>query len=190
MKSAWKKWSIVGVSIATISVAGILYATLTPQENVASIPTPTAPNSAPTAVLASVWDRDIQPYTGTSEVTVYRSPSCGCCGEWVEHIERHGFRVKDIQTDDMEAIKAEQGLPTDLASCHTAIIDGYVLEGHIPARDIIALLNEKPDIAGIAVPGMPLGSPGMEAGDRKQDFAVLSFDDAGEIEVFQEHQGY
>ena len=190
MKSTWKKWSIVGVAIVTLGIAGGIYATSTPQRNVANTNVTTPENTAPTAIPVSVWDRNIQSYTGTSEVTVYRSPSCGCCGEWVKHLERHGFQVKDIQTDDMETIKAEQGLPSDLASCHTAVVDGYVLEGHIPASDVIALLNEKPDIAGIAVPGMPLGSPGMEAGDRKQDFAVLAFDDAGEVEVFQEHQGY
>jgi len=88
----------------------------------------------------------------------------------------------------MTAIKEKHSVPQDLASCHTAIVNGYVVEGHIPADDIKRLVKQKPDIAGIAVPGMPLGSPGMEAGERKESFAVLAFNRDGEFEVFQEYQ--
>ena len=80
-----------------------------------------------------------------TEMTVYRSPTCGCCGKWIEHVKQNGFKVKDIVSDDMQAIKEKQGLPDKLASCHTAIVDGYVVEGHVPAGDIQKMLDSKPD---------------------------------------------
>jgi hypothetical protein len=187
--SAWKKWSILLLGVAAVGVAGATYASFNPGEKVANSTPPHLEQPTP-VTLVSVWDQNIQPYTGSSELTVYRSPTCGCCGEWVKHMERHGFRVKDIQTQDMGVIKAEYGVPQDMASCHTVMIDGYVIEGHVPADDVKALLAQKPDVAGITVPGMPLGSPGMEAGDRKQDFMVMAFDEEGDVEVFQEHRGY
>jgi hypothetical protein len=139
---------------------------------------------------SSVWDAETQSYAGNKAITVYRSPSCGCCGEWIEHMEKHGFEVTEIKIDDLNAIKEKYNLPPQLESCHTAIIDGYVIEGHVPADDVKIFLQEKPNLAGLAVPGMPLGSPGMEAGDRKQPFDVMSFNKEGEIEVFQEHESY
>jgi hypothetical protein len=139
----------------------------------------------------SVWDKDTESYSGKREITVYRSPSCGCCGGWIEHMQKHGFKIKeDIKTDEMEAIKQKYNLPKDLGSCHTAIIDGYVMEGHIPADDIKRFLKQKPKFAGLAVPGMPLGTPGMESGNRKQPFTIVAFDKKGEVEVFQEYQNY
>ncbi|MEA5536704.1 DUF411 domain-containing protein [Crocosphaera sp. XPORK-15E] len=141
-------------------------------------------------ILASNWDRINESYNGNKEMTVYRSPSCGCCGIWVEHAEKHGFKIKDIKTDDMASIKQKYQITSDLESCHTAIIDGYVMEGHIPADDIKRFLKEKPNMIGLSVPGMPLGTPGMEAGDKKQPFAVFAFNKTGEVEVFQEHQTY
>ncbi|WGV24991.1 DUF411 domain-containing protein [Halotia branconii] len=139
----------------------------------------------------SIWDKETESYSGNREITVYRSPSCGCCGEWIKHMQKHGFTIKDdIKTDGMEAIKQKYNLPQDLASCHTAIIDGYVMEGHIPADDIKRFLKQKPKFAGLSVAGMPLGTPGMESGNRKQPFAILAFDKKGEVEVFQEYQNY
>jgi hypothetical protein len=123
----------------------------------------------------------------TSEITVFRSPTCGCCGLWIEHMEAAGFTVKDNLTEDMTAIKKQYGLPANLASCHTTIADGYVIEGHIPAEDVQRLLAEKPDIAGIAVPGMPIGSPGMESGDYVEPYTVFSFQEDGATDVFAEH---
>ncbi|MGR9053127.1 MAG: DUF411 domain-containing protein, partial [Gammaproteobacteria bacterium] len=102
-----------------------------------------------------------------TEVVVYRSPSCGCCGKWIEHLRENNFNVKEIAVDDMSVIKKRYGVPNNLASCHTALVDGYVVEGHVPASDIKALLSSKAKINGIAVPGMPTGSPGMEMGGRK-----------------------
>lgn len=121
------------------------------------------------------------------QVVAFRSPTCGCCGNWVEHMRTQGFEVEDNVVDDVEAVKQEYNVPTDLASCHTAIVNGYVIEGHIPAADISRLLTEKPDVAGIAVPGMPIGSPGMESGDIQQPYTVYTFAEDGSTDVFQEH---
>jgi hypothetical protein len=139
----------------------------------------------------SIWDKETESYSGKREITVYRSPACGCCGAWIEHMQKHGFKIKaDIKTDEMEAIKQKYNLPQDLASCHTAIIDGYMMEGHIPADDIKRFLKQKPKFVGLAVPGMPVGTPGMESGNRKQPFSIVAFDKKGEVEVFKEYQNY
>lgn len=122
------------------------------------------------------------------EMTVYRSPTCSCCGKWIEHAKQNHFVIKDIVSDDMQAIKQKLGVPEKLASCHTAIVDGYVIEGHVPAADIEKLLQTKPKVVGISAPGMPMGSPGMEMGGRQDDYAVVSFDKDGNVEVFSEHK--
>ncbi|KAI9129962.1 DUF411 domain-containing protein [Acaryochloris sp. CCMEE 5410] len=121
------------------------------------------------------------------KITAFRSPTCGCCGVWIEHMKAHGFQVEDNITEDLEGVKREHNVPDDLASCHTAIANGYVIEGHIPAADVKRLLAEKPDVAGIAVPGMPIGSPGMESGNIKEPYSVFTFDEAGQTTVFAEH---
>lgn len=121
------------------------------------------------------------------EMTVYRSPTCGCCENWQDHVKENNFTIKDIVSDDMDAIKKKHGIPAQLGSCHTAIIGGYVIEGHVPAKDIQKLLKEKPDVVGITAPGMPAGSPGMEMGNRKDDYRVMSFDKDGNFKVFAEH---
>ncbi|WOD40076.1 DUF411 domain-containing protein [Nodosilinea sp. E11] len=110
-----------------------------------------------------------------SALTVYRSPSCRCCGHWVEHMEAAGFEVQSIVTDDMAVIKAQYGVPEELASCHTAILENYRIEGHVPAADVQRLLRERPDILGIAAPGMPVGAPGMEMGNRVDPYTVVTF---------------
>jgi hypothetical protein len=122
-----------------------------------------------------------------SAITVYRSPSCGCCKAWIDHLKTNGFRVEDIVTADVGAKKDELGLPTQLASCHTAVVDGYVIEGHVPANDIKQLLKQKPAIAGLAVPGMPAGSPGMEAGGQQDPFDVIAFDRGGKMSTFNHY---
>ena len=102
-------------------------------------------------------------------------------------MEAAGFTVKDNLTEDMTAIKEQYSLPANMASCHTTIADGYVIEGHIPAEYVQRLLTEKPDVAGIAVPGMPIGSPGMEAGDYVEPYTVFSFTEDGTTAAFAEH---
>ncbi len=138
----------------------------------------------------SVWDKPTPAVSEPLKITVYRSPSCGCCGVWLGHLQKHGFEITDVKRNDMRAVKKEYGVPEQLASCHTAIIDGYVIEGHVPAGDIIKLIQEKPDVVGLSVPGMPSGTPGMEMGGRKEPFAVFSFDKQGEVKKFNEYLFY
>jgi hypothetical protein len=120
-------------------------------------------------------------------VEVFRSPTCGCCLQWVTHLRDAGFevRVKDLQQDALDKVKADYGIPASAQSCHTARVGGYTVEGHVPAADVRRLLKEKPAVAGIAVGGMPAGSPGMEVSSgRKQPFNVVSFTKAGATQVF------
>lgn len=118
-------------------------------------------------------------------VTAYRSQSCGCCRAWIRHLRQNGFEVVDSPTPAIAAIKRRQKVPAGLQSCHTAVVDGYVIEGHVPAADIRRLLRERPQVTGLAVPGMPAGSPGMEAGPRQDHYAVWTFAKDGTAEVFQ-----
>jgi len=120
-------------------------------------------------------------------VTVYKSASCGCCANWVEHMREAGFEVeaRDVPDADLPAIKAEHGVGLSHQSCHTAVVGDYVLEGHVPADLVRRMLEEKPDIAGLAVPGMPRGSPGMEMPDGSKDpYDVIAFTDDGEQSVY------
>ena len=112
-------------------------------------------------------------------IKVYKSPWCGCCGAWVDHIKANGFGVDVTELEDVTPIKKQYGIQPELHSCHTALIDGYVIEGHVPAQDIERLILERPNAKGLAVPGMPVGSPGMESGARKDPFNVVIFDDKG-----------
>ena len=128
--------------------------------------------------------------TQALEITVYRSPSCGCCSKWLTHLKQNQFTVKDVVIDDVATIKQKYGVPAQLASCHTAIVNGYVIEGHVPADDIKNLINSKAKITGLSVPGMTTGTPGMEMGDRKDPYDVVSFDKAGQIKVFKHYQNY
>jgi len=123
------------------------------------------------------------------DIVVYRSPTCNCCEKWLEHLKKNNFNVKDIVTEDVQAIKNKYGVSEAMASCHTAIVDGYVIEGHVPASDIMKLLKTKPKIVGIAVPGMPSGTPGMEMGDKKDAYNVMSFDKENHYEIFNSYKG-
>jgi hypothetical protein len=120
-------------------------------------------------------------------MTMYKSPSCGCCGKWVEHVEKHGFTVKTVPTADMQALKQRLKVPADLASCHTTVVGGYVVEGHVPAADIKRLLAQKPKARGIAVAGMPMGSPGMEHGNHREPYATMLIGTNGKATVFARH---
>ena len=121
-----------------------------------------------------------------ARVVVYKSPTCGCCSKWIDHLEEHGFAVESHDVPDVRPLKAENGVPLQLSSCHTAIVGGYVVEGHVPAQDVTRLLAERPEISGLAVPGMPIGSPGME-GPNPESYRVFSFGGPGGIEVFSSH---
>lgn len=121
------------------------------------------------------------------DIKVYKSPTCGCCADWVDHLEDNGFEVDVTDTDNMNQVKMDAGLDSKLASCHTAFIDDYVIEGHVPAGDIRRLVEEQPKALGLSVPGMPVGSPGMEMGDRKDNYQVLLFNESGQTRVFAEY---
>jgi hypothetical protein len=120
-------------------------------------------------------------------LTVYKSPSCGCCAKWIEHVQAHGFTVNTIQSDDMMAVKKRLGVPDDAASCHTTKVGNYVVEGHVPAADIKRLLAQKPKARGIAVAGMPMGSPGMDVGGQRQPYATMLIGSNGKLTVFARH---
>lgn len=120
-------------------------------------------------------------------LTVYKSPSCGCCAKWVEHVERHGFTAQVIPTDDMMAVKKRLGVPDSQMSCHTTKVGNHVVEGHVPAADIKRLLAQKPKARGIAVAGMPMGAPGMEHGDHRQPYSTMLIDTNGQTSLFARH---
>lgn len=124
------------------------------------------------------------PSHAATKVHVYKNPSCGCCTGWVDHLKASGFAVDVTDVDDTAAVRKRFGMPERLASCHTGIVDGYALEGHVPAADIKRLLASKPQAIGLAVPGMPVGSPGMEVGDRKDRYEVVLIDRKGRETVF------
>ena len=122
-------------------------------------------------------------------MTVYKSPTCGCCSAWVDHIRAAGLDVmaRDISQEALYGLKAQAGISPDHASCHTAILGDYVIEGHVPAVDILRLLVEQPEAIGLAVPGMPIGSPGMEMGDERESFDTLLLARDGSAIVFSRH---
>lgn len=133
---------------------------------------------------AYTWWGRTQAAAALPTVTVYQSPTCGCCSKWVDHLRANGFEVTAEHRTDMSVVKAELGVPYRLTSCHTARVGDYVVEGHVPADDIKRLLRDRPPVAGLTVPGMPVGSPGMEQGARQDPYDVLAFTDGGGVGVF------
>ena len=124
---------------------------------------------------------------GQPSIEVWKSPTCKCCSKWVEHLRDDGFNVTVHNQSAMNPLKTKLGVPQALASCHTAVVEGYVIEGHVPSQDIRKLLSEKPKTLGLAVPGMPIGSPGMEQGDRRDPYETLAFTASGESSVYVRH---
>lgn len=160
--------------IAGASIAGALL------HSVVSTPLHAAPNADSRDGFAPTGSK-VQP--NPVALVVYKSPTCGCCTAWIEHVERNGFRCTVYNLPDLTETKAAFGVPRALESCHTAQVGGYTVEGHVPADLIQRLLREKPTVRGIAVPGMPIGSPGMEGG-RPERYDVLLFDRAGKTRVY------
>jgi hypothetical protein len=117
-------------------------------------------------------------------VLVYKTPTCGCCEKWVAHMREAGFPVEVRDMDDTSEERARAGVPIELASCHTAVVDGYAVEGHVPADVVKRMLKERPEIRGIAVAGMPIGSPGMEQPGINQPYNITGFDREGKLTVF------
>ena len=127
--------------------------------------------------------------TSLPSVTVYKSATCGCCRAWVDHLRGAGFPVRTVDTEDLDRVKGELGVPLALQSCHTAVVGAYLVEGHVPAADVKTLLTRKPAVRGLAVPGMPVGSPGMEQGDPRDynRYDVVAFTVQGRTSVFARH---
>ena len=120
-------------------------------------------------------------------MTVYKSPSCGCCSDWIDIMKTKGFKIDVIETNEVNNIKQKAGLQAGQTSCHTAFVDGYVIEGHLDYNAIKKMLVEKPNILGITVPGMPIGSPGMEQGNTKQAYNILYVNKDGSTGVYEAH---
>lgn len=136
--------------------------------------------------LASVLALPLLPAAAAPVIEVYKTPTCGCCRAWVAHLQENGFDVKTIDVPDTAIYRDRFGIPEHLGSCHTGLVDGYALEGHVPAADIKRLLSEKPKAVGLAVPGMPLGSPGMDAA-QKDPYNVVLVRPNGKHEVYRQY---
>ncbi len=119
-------------------------------------------------------------------VVVYKTPTCGCCSSWIEHMKSNGFMVNAVNVSDVSSFRRHAGVPDYMASCHTAMVDGYAIEGHVPAADVKRLLAERPKARGLAVPGMPQSAPGMDAPGRTP-YEVLLIDTSGKFTVYQRH---
>ena len=120
------------------------------------------------------------------KMQVYKTPTCGCCAKWVEHLRANGFDVTVLDVPSTASYRQKYGVPDKLQSCHTGVVNGYSIEGHVPAREILRLVKSEAKAKGLAVPGMPLGSPGMEAG-RSDAYSVLLFDAEGKASVYQNY---
>lgn len=131
----------------------------------------------------------VNAFAASLRIAVHKDPNCGCCGGWVDHLRANGFEANVTETAQPNRIKARLGVPNELASCHTAEIEGFIIEGHVPAESIRKLLSQRPTIHGLAVPGMPVGSPGMEvAGTAPEIYDVIAFGPLGQS-VFARYQG-
>ena len=139
-------------------------------------------------LLAGAADRSPVEPAARPLLTVHKSPYCGCCKQWIEHMRAHGFEVTVVETEDLGPVKARLGVPPGKGSCHTAEVEGYFVEGHVPAEDVKRLLAERPDARGIALPGMPIGSPGMEIeGVPPQAYTVELVDKDGVSTPYARH---
>lgn len=119
-------------------------------------------------------------------VEVYKTPTCGCCNKWIDHLKDAGFEVEATDLRDLSPVKRQHGIPLEASACHTAVVDGYVIEGHVPAADVQRLLKEKPEVRGLVVPGMPLGSPGMEH-PSPEAYSVYAIGKDGQMSVFSQY---
>ncbi len=172
-RAAWIAGGI-GVAVA-VTIGLVVFAGRSLEEGQASATSATTLASAPRGSAFPVVD-------------VYKTPTCGCCSKWVDHLREEGFEVRTTDMADLTDFKASHGVPAQLGSCHTALVSGYVLEGHVPGEDVQRLLEERPPTAGLAVPGMPIGSPGMEIpGSNVQPYDVVAYSNDGTTRVFASH---
>lgn len=148
----------------------------------ASPPLPVAPVTPPPAASHVI------PAPLLAQVTVHKSPTCGCCTAWVDHMTQAGYPVEVIEEEDLSPLKLALGVPSGTESCHTAIVGDYFIEGHVPAEDVARLLRERPDARGLTVPGMPVGSPGMEVPSGEvQPYVVFLVNKDGSTTLYSEH---
>ncbi|MEO8575445.1 MAG: DUF411 domain-containing protein [Gemmatimonadales bacterium] len=145
--------------------------------------TAAAPASAAVSPVSETASATLASNASLVPIKVYKDPNCGCCKSWIEHLEKNGFKVEVMDMPDLSAVKTKYGVTQELQACHTGVVGNYTVEGHVPADLILKMLKEKPAIAGLAVPGMPMGSPGME-GATKERYNVLTFDRAGRTTVY------
>ena len=127
-------------------------------------------------------------FAASPKIAVFKTRTCGCCSKWVEHMKANGFDVKVTDVPSTAEYRRKYGVPEKLQSCHTAVVNGYAVEGHVPAEDVHRLLKTRAKAKGLAVPGMPIGSPGMEQGPRRQAYSVVLFDANGGISEFQKYE--
>jgi hypothetical protein len=184
-----RRWLTLGLAAlaAACSASGSDERAAAPASASAS-PAPAAPAAQPLAAATPAASAAAPAGAEATTVTVYKSPTCGCCANWVEHMQKHGYKVVVHDTEEMAPVKAQLGVPEAMGSCHTATVGGYVLEGHVPAADVDRLLRERPVVLGIAVPGMPTGSPGMEVPGAPADrYDVVTFERGGGSRTFASH---
>lgn len=141
---------------------------------------------AGTLLAPALWAGEPTATKESVKMTVYKSPTCGCCGKWVEYLEERNFEVTVVDQANLQTVKGQFGVGTQLQSCHTAVVEGYAIEGHVPAEDILRLLAERPAVAGLAAPGMPQYSPGMMS-DEPRGYDVLTFTRSGETTRFSSY---
>ena len=163
-----------------VALAGIVTAALSQQPG-------RAPARPRTGAAAAQQPAVPAAQPGNNRIVVYKSPTCGCCGKWVEYLRANGFTVEVHDQDDLTQLKRASGVSDAAASCHTAQIGGYVVEGHVPVETIRRMLRERPQIAGIAVPGMVAGTPGMEVGNQHNHYDVTAFTRDGRTSVYERH---
>ncbi len=172
-KVAWIGGGLTLAAVATVAVA--VFAGRSDEDALRSM--------SPVSTVGTPSDASARPV-----VEVYKDATCGCCSKWVEHLQQAGFEVRTTDTRELASFKARHSVPHHAESCHTALVAGYVIEGHVPASDIQRLLRERPAITGLAVPGMPIGSPGMDVpGTTAQPYDVITFEKDGDTQVFAQH---
>jgi hypothetical protein len=180
---------LIALSLATAWLAACAPAS---EEVEVTLDTPEQPAQAAATARAEAVLRSVaMAESGMAEkpvVHVWKSPTCGCCALWVEHLKAAGYPVEVEDVADINAVKRARGIPVRAWSCHTAEVDGYLVEGHVPAATIDRVLAEHPEVAGVAVPGMPMGSPGMEMpGMEPQPYEVVTFTRQGQLELYEQH---
>lgn len=192
--SNWKTMALLGAVLIVAGATGtVLY--MGGQDTAEALDRPMASQPSPLASIPEAetvheGERDPIPLDHAEPIpmTVYSLPTCGCCGVWSEQMKEFGFEIEEIHRDDMFAVKSALGVDPRLSSCHTAVVNDYVIEGHVPGEDLRRFLAEAPAARGLAVPGMPRGSPGMEMPTGEVDaYQVLTFTADGDVEVFAEY---